>query len=133
MVWKGVHDNTVNVIGSDHAPHTLKEKNRKYKFSLKLPGVQTTLYLMLHHVNQKNISLEKVIELLSYNPAKIYNIKNKGQLKKGYDADITIVDLNKYYTIKNQDMAYKSGWTPFDGLKVKGYIYATLVNGKLND
>ena len=69
-----------------------------------LPGVQTTLYLMLHHISKNKISLEKVIELLSYNPAKIYNIKNKGQLKKGYDADITIIDLNKNYTIKNQDM-----------------------------
>ncbi len=131
-LWKGVYDNTINVIGSDHAPHTLKEKNMKWPNSPSgLPGVQTTLYLMLYHVNKNKISLEKVIELLSYNPAKIYNIKNKGQLKKGYDADITIIDLNKIYTIKNKDMAYKSGWTPFDGLKIKGYIYATLVNGKV--
>ena len=131
-LWKGIYDNTINVIGSDHAPHTLKEKKMKWPNSPSgLPGVQTTLYLMLHHVNKKKISLEKVIELLSFNPAKIYKIKNKGQIKKGYDADITIVDLNKNYTIKNQDMAYKSGWTPFDGIKVKGYIYATLVNGKI--
>ncbi len=131
-LWKGVHDNTVDVIGSDHAPHTLKEKKIKWPNSPSgLPGVQTTLHLMLYHMNKKKISLEKVIELLCFNPAKIYNIKNKGQLKEGYDADITILDLKKSYTIKNKDMAYKCGWTSFNGLKIKGDIYSTLVNGKV--
>ena len=131
-LWEGINNNIVNVIGSDHAPHTLKEKSLKWPNSPSgLPGVQTTLHLMLYHINKKNITLEKVIELLCYNPAKIYNIKNKGQLKKGYDADITIIDLKKTYIVKNKDMAYKCGWTPFDGLKIKGDIYATLVNGKV--
>ena len=86
---------------------------------------------MLDFVSKKKLSLEKVIELLSYNPAKIYDIKNKGQIKKGFDADITIVDLNKSYTIKDTDMAYKCRWTPFHGKKVKGDIFATIINGKI--
>ncbi len=131
-LWKGIYNNTVSVIGSDHAPHTIKEKKLKWPNSPSgLPGVQTTLHLMLYHINKKKISLEKVIELLCYNPAKIYNIKNKGQLKKGFDADIVIIDFNRNYTIKNQDMAYKCGWTPFHNLKIKGDIYATLVNGRI--
>ena len=120
-LWKGIYNNTVSVIGSDHAPHTIKEKKLKWPNSPSgLPGVQTTLHLMLYHINKKKISLEKVIELLCYNPAKIYNIKNKGQLKKGFDADIVIIDFNTNYTIKNQDMAYKCRWTPFHNLKIKG-------------
>ena len=131
-LWKGILEGTVSVIGSDHAPHTLEEKSLKWPNSPSgLPGVQTTLHLMLDFVNKKKISLKKVIELLAYNPSKIYNIKNKGQIKKNFDADITIVDLNKSYTIKDSDMAYKCGWTPFHEKKVKGDIYATIVNGKI--
>ena len=117
-LWEGIRDGTVNVIGSDHAPHTLKEKSLNWPNSPSgLPGVQTSLHIMLDFVSKKKLSLEKVIELLSYNPAKIYNIKNKGQIKKNFDADITIVDLNKRYTIKDTDMAYKCRWTPFHGKK----------------
>ena len=131
-LWNGIKDGIVNVIGSDHAPHTLKEKNLKWPNSPSgLPGVQTTMHLMLNFVNQGKITLKKLVELLSYNPSKIYKIKNKGQLKKGYDADITIVDLKKTYTIKNEDMAYKCQWTPFNKKKVRGDIYATLINGKI--
>ncbi len=131
-LWKGVKNGTINVIGSDHAPHTLKEKQLKWPNSPSgLPGVQTTLHLMLHHLSKGKIKLEKIVELLSYNPAKIYKIKNKGQLKKGFDADVTILDLNKTYTIKNSDMGYKSKWTPFDGMKIKGDILATIINGKV--
>ena len=131
-LWEGISDGTVNVIGSDHAPHTLKEKSLKWPNSPSgLPGVQTSLHIMLDFVSKKKLSLEKVIELLSYNPAKIYNIKNKGQIKKNFDADITIVDLNKSYTIKDSDMAYKCRWTPFHGKKVKGDIFATIINGKI--
>ena len=131
-LWEGIRDGTVNVIGSDHAPHTLKEKSLNWPNSPSgLPGVQTSLHIMLDFVSKKKLSLEKVIELLSYNPAKIYDIKNKGQIKKNFDADITIVDLNKSYTIKDTDMAYKCRWTPFHGKKVKGDIFATIINGKI--
>ena len=77
------------------------------------------------------IKIEKVIELLAYNPAKIYKIKNKGQIKIGFDADITIIDINKTHVIRNKDMAYKCGWTPFDGMKIKGKVYATIVSGNI--
>ena len=131
-LWNGIHNGIVNVIGSDHAPHTIEEKKLNWPNSPSgLPGVQTTLHIMLNHVNKGKITLKKVIELLSYNPAKIYKIKNKGQIKKNFDADITIIDLNKTYIIKNKDMAYKCGWTPFDGMKVKGDVFATLINGKI--
>tara|TARA_B100001248_G_scaffold260523_1_gene248897 strand:+ start:182 stop:1504 length:1323 start_codon:yes stop_codon:yes gene_type:complete len=131
-LWKGINDGIVNVLGSDHAPHTLKEKKLKWPNSPSgLPGVQTTLPLMLNYVNLGKITLNKVIELLAYNPSKIYRIKNKGQLKKYYDADITIVDMKKSYIIKDKDMAYKCKWTPFDGKRIKGDIYATIVNGKI--
>ena len=131
-LWKGINEGVINVIGSDHAPHTMKEKKQIWpKSPSGLPGVQTTLHIMLNHLNKGKITLEKVIELLAYNPAKIYKIKNKGQLKKGFDADITIIDLNKIYMIKNKDMAYKCGWTPFNGMKIKGDIFATIINGKI--
>jgi len=96
-----------------------------------MPGVQTTLSIMLNHVNNKKLSLPKLVELLSENPCKIYDIKNKGFIKKGYDADITVIDLNKEIIIRNKDMVSKSGWSPYDNMKLKGAPIATIVNGKV--
>ena len=131
-LWKGIKNGTVNVIGSDHAPHTLKEKDREWPSSPSgMPGVQTLLPIMLNHVNNGKLDLKTLVKLTSVNAAKIYKIKNKGELKIGYDADITIIDLNKKVILKNKNMASKSKWTPFDNLQVKGYPFATVVNGKL--
>ena len=131
-LWKGIKNGTVDVIGSDHAPHTLEEKKNQWPNSPSgMPGVQTTLSIMLNHVNNKKLSLPKLIELLSENPCKIYNIKNKGFIKKNYDADITVIDLNKEIVIKNKDIASKSGWTPYNDMKLKGMPIATIVNGEV--
>ena len=96
-----------------------------------MPGVQTTLSIMLNHVNNKKLSLPKLVELLSENPCKIYDIKNKGFIKKNYDADITVIDLNKEIVIKNKDIASKSGWSPYNDMKLKGTPIATIVNGEV--
>ena len=96
-----------------------------------MPGVQTTLSIMLNHVNNKKLTLQKLIELLSENTCKIYNIKNKGFIKKGYDADLTIVDLNKVIIIKNKNIASISGWSPYNGMKLKGSPVATIINGSI--
>ena len=96
-----------------------------------MPGVQTLLPIMLNHVNNGKLELKKLIELTSINVANIYNIKNKGQIKIGFDADFTIIDLNKKVTIKNKIIASKCKWTPFHNMKIKGFPYATIVNGEV--
>ena len=86
---------------------------------------------MLNHVNNKKLTINKLVQLLSENPCKIYNIKNKGFIKNGYDADLTVIDLNKEIKIKNEDMVSKCGWSPFNKMKLKGCAIATIVNGEI--
>ena len=95
-LWKGIANKTVDVIGSDHAPHTLEEKMQPYpKSPSGMAGVQTLLPIMLNFVNDGKLSIHDLVRLVSYNPCKIYNIKNKGQIKIGFDADLVIVDAKK--------------------------------------
>jgi dihydroorotase len=94
-----------------------------------MPGVQTILTIMLDHVNQGRLTLEKLVNLLCLRPAELYSLRNKGKLAIGYDADITIVDMNKTHTIANGEQASKCGWTPYDGKKVKGFPVRTIVHG----
>ena len=96
-----------------------------------MPGVQTIFPVMLDHVNNNKLSLEQLIKLMCENPCKIFGIKNKGFIKEGYDADLTIVDMNKEQIITNEMMASKCGWTPFNNYKVKGFPIGTIVNGNL--
>jgi dihydroorotase len=131
-LWKGIEKRIVDVIGSDHAPHTLEEKKKKYpNCPSGMTGVQTILPIMLDFVNKKKLGINDLVRLLCYNPAKIYNMKYKGEIKIGNDADFSIVDLNKEFTITNEWIASKSGWTPYDGLKIKGLPVFTVVNGKI--
>mgnify|MGYP001302027121 CR=1 FL=1 len=131
-LWKGIKDGVVDVIGSDHAPHTLEEKNRPYPDCPSgMPGVQTMLPIMLDHVNKGKLSLHRLVELVCSNPAKIYKVNNKGHIKLGYDADISIIDLNKKYTITNDIMRSKCGWTPFHNKKITGWPIMTIINGRL--
>ncbi len=131
-VWRALENGIVDVIGTDHAPHTLEEKALAYPNSPSgMPGVQTLVPLMLDLVNQRRLSLEKVVELLCHNPAKIYHIKNKGHLKIGYDADLTIVDLKKQMKIENSWIKSKVGWTPYDQLKLSAWPFATLIGGQI--
>ena len=131
-LWKGIKDGVVDVIGSDHAPHTLEEKNNPYPDCPSgMPGVQTMLPIMLDHVNKGKLSLHRLVELVCSNPAKIYKVNKKGYIKLGYDADISIIDLNKKYTITNDIMSSKCGWTPFHNKKITGWPIMTIINGRL--
>ncbi|WP_413577952.1 dihydroorotase [Bdellovibrio sp. HCB290] len=131
-LWKALQDGTVDVIGSDHAPHTREEKDRPYPSSPSgVPGVQTLVPIMLNHVNEGRLSLQKFVELVTENPCRVFNVKNKGRLREGYDADITIVDMKKQMTIDNSMMASRCGWTPFHGMQVTGWATHTVVSGKL--
>jgi len=131
-LWKGLLDGTINCIATDHAPHTLEEKELPYgQAPSGMPGVETSLTLMLNEVSKGRISLEQVAKWMSENPAKLYNIKNKGFIIKGYDADITIVDMNKEKVISNNLMQSKCGWTAFNGTKTKGWPVTTIVNGNI--
>ena len=131
-LWTAVKNNIVDVLGSDHAPHTKENKKKIYPNSPSgMPGVQTIFPVMLDHVNNNKLSLEQLIKLMCENPCKIFGIKNKGFIKEGYDADLTIVDMNKEQLITNEMMASKCGWTPFNNYKVKGFPIGTIVNGNL--
>jgi dihydroorotase len=130
-LWTAVKNSTVDVLGSDHAPHSKEDKNKTYPASPSgMPGVQTILPIMLNHINNKKLSLEQLIKLMCENPCKIFGIQNKGFIKEGFDADLTIVDMNKKQTIKNETMATKCGWTPFHEMTIKGFPVATIINGK---
>ena len=130
-LWIAVKNSIVDILGSDHAPHSKEDKSKKYPASPSgMPGVQTILPIMLHHINNKKLSLEQLIKLMCENPCKIFGIKNKGYIKEGFDADLTIIDMNKEQTIKNEIMATKCGWTPFHDMTIKGFPVATIINGK---
>ena len=131
-LWDAVDETLVSTIGSDHAPHTKEEKNRKYPLSPSgMPGVQTLLPVMLDHVNQGKLKIEKLIKLVSENPCDLFGIKNKGYIKENFDADLTIIDMNKEVIIKNDWIESKCRWTPFNNYKVKGFPVATIVNGEI--
>ena len=129
-LWKALNNDVVDIIASDHAPHTLDEKAETYpKSPSGTPGVQTLVPIMLNHVNDGKLSLSKLVSLWSYGPERIHKIHNKGRIKVGYDADFTIVDMDKEMMITNEQQKSKSKWTPFDGMKVKGWPTHTIVRG----
>ena len=129
-LWYGVRNNLNDTIGSDHAPHLKKNKEKIYPSSPSgMPGVQTLLPIMLNHVNDGKLTIKQLIRLICENPIKIFNIKDKGFIRESFDADLTIIDMNKISTIDNNNIASKCGWTPFHGKKVKGFPVYTIVNG----
>lgn len=128
-MWKGIEEGLIDTIGTDHAPHTLEEKDAKVTFGI--PGVETAMPLMLDAVNQGKLTLEKLVEMYSTNPAKIFDLKGKGKIAEGYDADIIIVDMDAEYTLRNEDIVSRCGWTPFDGKQVRGMVETTIVNGNV--
>jgi len=131
-LWVAVKNSVVDILGSDHAPHSKEDKNKKYPASPSgMPGVQTILPIMLNHINNEKLNLEQLVKLMCENPCRIFGIKNKGYIKEDFDADLTIVDMNKEQIIKNEMMASKCGWTPFNNLTVKGFPVATIINGKI--
>ena len=129
-LWYAVRNNLNDTIGSDHAPHLKINKNKEYPNTPSgMPGVQTLLPVMLNHVNERRLSLNQLINLLCENPVKIFGIQNKGFIKKDYDADFTIIDMEKIIEIKNENIQSKCGWSPFNGYKFKGTPVATIING----
>ena len=131
-LWDAVKESLVSTIGSDHAPHTKEEKNRKYPLSPSgMPGVQTLLPVMLDHVNKGKLKIEQLIKLVCENPCDLFGIKIKGYIKEIFDADLTIVDINKEVVIKDNWIESKCGWTPFNNYEVKGFPVATIVNGEI--
>ncbi len=131
-LWRALQNGVVDVIGSDHAPHTKDEKARPYPNSpAGMPGVQTLLPLMLDHVNQGRLSLTRLVDLVCHGPARIYGIANKGRLTLGADADLSLVDMKAKRTITHEQMASRCGWTPFDGREVQGWPMATIVRGHI--
>ncbi|MBX3485831.1 dihydroorotase [Phenylobacterium sp.] len=131
-VWAGIANGVADVLGSDHAPHTREEKARPYPASPSgMPGVQTLLPIMLTHVAEGRLSLERLVDLTSHGANRIFDLADKGRMAVGYDADLTLVDLKARRTITHDQMATRSGWTPFDGLEAKGWPMATIIRGQV--
>ena len=131
-LWRGVEQGVADVLGSDHAPHTLEEKARPYPASPSgMPGVQTLVPVMLTHVANGRLTLDRFIDLTSHGANRVFGIAGKGRMAEGYDADLTIVDLKKKHVLKHEDMATRSGWTPFDGFEATGKAMATIVRGRV--
>jgi dihydroorotase len=129
-LWRGLASGAVDILGSDHAPHTLAEKAKSYPASPSgMPGVQTLVPLMLDHVNAGRLTLERFVDLTSAGPARLFGIAAKGRIAAGYDADLTLVDLKRKRTITNAWIASKCAWTPYDGLEVTGWPVGTFVRG----
>jgi dihydroorotase len=130
-IWKGIEQGIVDVLGSDHAPHTLEEKAKTYPASPSgMTGVQTLVPVMLDHVNAGRLSLARFVDLTSAGAQRLFNLAGKGRIMAGYDADLTIVDLKREETITNKWIASRAAWTPYDGVKVKGWPVGTFVRGK---
>ena len=131
-LWEAVREGVIDVIGSDHAPHTRAEKDRIYPDTPSgMPGVQTLVTLLLDHVSKGRLSLERFVDLTAHGPQRIFGLAGKGRIARGWDADFTIVDLNHTRTIENAWIASRCGWTPFDGMKTKGWAVATVLGGEI--
>jgi dihydroorotase len=131
-LWWGLSQGVVDVLGSDHAPHTLEEKAKSYPATPSgMPGVQTLVPVMLDHVNAGRLSLARFVDLTSAGPQRLFGIAGKGRIAVGYDADFTIVDLKAERVIDDAWIGSKCGWTPFAGRKVRGWPVGTLVRGRL--
>ena len=129
-IWRAIVDGTVDVIGSDHAPHNLEEKQREYPSSPSgMPGVQTLLPLLLDHMSQGRLTLARLVDLTSAGPQRIFGIAGKGRIAMGYDADFALVDLGEQREITDDWIASKCGWTPFAGKTVRGWPKGTIVRG----
>lgn len=130
-LWQAIADGTIDIIGSDHAPHTLDEKAQPYpKSPSGTPGVQTMLPVMLNHLNNGRLTLERLVDLLCHGPQRVHQIAGKGRIAAGYDADFTIVDLQKIREVTDKDQYSKAGWSPFAGQKLKGWPIYTIIRGK---
>ncbi len=130
-LWAAVADGTADILGSDHAPHTLEEKAAPYPASPSgMAGVQTLVPVMLDHVNAGRMSLQRFVDMTSHGPARLFQIAAKGRIAVGYDADLTVIDLKRRETIRDEWIVSKCGWTPYAGLEVAGWPVGTVIRGK---
>ncbi|MFH0860354.1 MAG: amidohydrolase family protein [Candidatus Altiarchaeota archaeon] len=129
-LWECLRQGLIGTVGSDHAPHLLEEKDGD-RPPYGVPGVETSLPLMLNAVNRRMITLELLARIMSENPAGIFNIAGKGRIAEGFDADLAIVDLSVEKTIKDDSLFTRCGWSPYSGMKVKGWPVKTYLRGKL--
>ena len=130
-IWAALASGVVDILGSDHAPHTREEKDHAYPASHSgMTGVQTLVPIMLDHVNAGRLSLQRFVDLTSHGPQRLFNIRGKGRIAVGYDADFTIVDLKRTETIRNAQVQSRVGWTPYDGRRVTGWPVGTVVRGR---
>jgi dihydroorotase len=131
-LWKALLDDRIDVIATDHAPHTLEEKNKPYTSAPSGgPLVQHALVALLEAHHQGKISIEKIVEKACHNPAILFDIEKRGYIKEGYYADLVIADLNNPWTVNKSNILYKCGWSPFEGSTFKSRITHTFVNGQL--
>jgi dihydroorotase len=130
-IWKALADGVVDVLGSDHAPHTREEKDHAYPASHSgMTGVQTLVPIMLDHVNAGRLSLQRLVDLTSHGPQRLFGVRGKGRIAVGWDADLTIVDLKRRETIRDSWIESRVGWTPYNGYDVTGWPVGTLVRGR---
>jgi len=130
-IWAALQSGVVDVLGSDHAPHTREEKDHIYPDTHSgMTGVQTLVPVMLDHVNAGRLSLQRFVDLTSHGPQRLFGIRDKGRIAVGYDADLTVVDLKRQATISNDWIESRCAWTPYDGMKVTGWPVGTIVRGR---
>jgi dihydroorotase len=131
QLWTALTAGTIQVVATDHAPHTLPEKQKPYPQSPSgLPAVENSLALMLNQVNLDRCSLQQIATWMSDAPARVWGLVGKGRIEVGYDADLVLVDMNREKTIRNAEQLTRSGWSPWDGVTLKGWPVRTLVNGQ---
>jgi dihydroorotase len=131
-LWRGINQGIVDVLGTDHAPHTREEKEKPYPASPSgMPGVQTIVPVMLTHVNAGKLTLERFVDLMAHGPQRVFGLADKGRLAVGWHADLTLVDMKAKRTILHQDQATKVGWTPFDGFEATAWPKATVIRGRV--
>ena len=131
-LWKALLDDRIDIIASDHAPHTLEEKSNPYMQAPSGgPLVQHTLLALLEKVKERVISIEKLVEKACHNPAKIFQIEKRGFIREGYFADLVLIDLDAPQTVAKENILYKCGWSPFEGITFSSRVTHTFVNGVL--
>ena len=131
-LWKGLVKGTIDIVATDHAPHTLAEKSLPYsKAPAGIPGLETMLPLLLNAVNEKKITLKRVVNVVAERPAEIFGWKKKGFIRKGFDADLTIAGMNEIFRVENGHLFTKAGYSPFTGKRFKGKVGQTIVRGNV--
>ena len=131
-LWNAVLNDKIDIIASDHSPHTIEEKNRSYtKCPSGGPMVQHSIISLLTESKKYNIGIEKIVEKISHNPAIVFNIKKRGFIKEGYYADIVLIDTKKDYNVTKDSLLYKCNWSPFEGQTFDSSIFMTFVNGQI--